>query len=168
MWSFRGGGCPFVPLGSGTENPSIYTSLIMRHIHSATDGRTNGRADERTVIRNLTLFTGSLLYECQAVAIEEAISFGNLGEIWSGPLALRGSDQGAVSSLHCIYLNVEGWRSISCTVRMTDIEVLFSLLKALTNCSFKISTWSVGSDKLMPSFCSGTTPELSHVFSELI
>ena len=31
-------------------------------------------------------------------------------------------------------------------VPMVGIEVLSSLVKALTNCSFKISTWSVGSE----------------------
>ena len=40
-------------------------------------------------------------------------------------------------------------------VPMVDTEVLSSLVKTLTNCSFKISAWSVGSEWFMPSFFSG-------------
>ena len=51
--------------------------------------------------------------------------------------------------LHSIYLNVVRWRSIKAVavlVPMADIEVLSSLVMALIKCSFKISTWSVGSE----------------------
>ena len=99
-----------------------------------------------------------------AGAIGVAISFRNLGEIWSGPLALCG-----------FYLRSSFFTPFTCMLRggaeftvlfpMVGIKVQSSLVKALTNCSFKISTWSVGSEQLMPSFFSGATPELPHFIS---
>ena len=71
--------------------------------------------------------------------VEDAISFRNLGEIWYRPQALCGF--WPKISFYSICLNV-----ISCRVSMVDTEVLSSLVEAPTNCSFKISTWSVGSE----------------------
>ena len=48
-----------------------------------------------------------------AGAIEETMSFKTHCKIWSGPLALYGV-YARGSFFHSIYLNVEGWRSITC------------------------------------------------------
>ena len=50
----------------------------------------------------------------RAEAIEEVISFRNLGEIWSGPPALCGFWPRS-SFFHSIHLHVKGWRGISFT-----------------------------------------------------
>ena len=68
-------------------------------------------------------------------AIEEAISFRNLGEIWSGPLALCGF--WLRSSFFTPYTCVlRGGAEFTVLFPMVGIEVQSSLVKALTNCSF--------------------------------
>ena len=81
----------------------------------------------------------------RAGATEEAISFRNLGEIWSGPLALCGFWPRSSFFTPFTWM-LGGGAEFTVLFPMVGIEVQSSLVKALTNCSFKISTWSVGSE----------------------
>ena len=80
----------------------------------------------------------------RAGAIEQAISFRILGEIWPGPLALCGFWPRSSFFTPFTWM-LTGGAEYTVLFPMVGIEVQSSLVKALTNCSFKVSTWSVGS-----------------------
>ena len=81
----------------------------------------------------------------RAGVVEEAISFRNLGEIWARPLALC-SFWPRSSFFTPFTWMLRGGTEFTVLFPMVGIEVQSSLVKALTNCTFKISTWSVGSE----------------------
>ena len=98
------------------------------------------------VIRNLALFVGSLIYECQGWCD------------WRGHL-LQESWWDLVRTIcfvrvfwprSCFFTPftwmLRGGAEFTVLFPIVGIEVQSSLVKALTNCSFKISTWSVDSE----------------------
>ena len=81
----------------------------------------------------------------RAGSIEEAISFRKLCEIWSGPLVLCGFWPRSSFFTPLTWM-LRGGAEFTVLFPMVGIEVQSSLVKALTNCSFRTSTWSVGSE----------------------
>ena len=76
----------------------------------------------------------------KATVVEETISYRNLVEIWSGPLALCGFESSR-TSFHPIHLNCKRWLSTSCTGSHGRFEVLPSLVKELANCNSRSQPW---------------------------
>ena len=72
----------------------------------------------------------------RAGAIEEAISVRNLGEIWSGPLALSGSWLRSSFFTPFTWM-LRGGAVLVVLVWVVPMEVLSSLVKALTNCKIQ-------------------------------
>ena len=98
------------------------------------------------VIRNLDFFVGSLVYECQWWPWRWCDWRGHLLQESWWKLALCGGQEAAFS------FHLPGcWgggAEFTVLLPMVGIEVQSSLVQALTNCSFKILTWSVGSEFL--------------------
>ena len=103
------------------------------------------RESSLPVIRNLTLFVGSLMYECQCWCDWRGHL---LQESWWDLFRTTSFVQFLAKKqlLHSFTCMLRGGLEFTALFPMVGIEVHSSLVKALTNCSLKISTWSVGSE----------------------